>query len=235
MRVLVVEDDSPVAGLLGHFLTSRGHEPRLVSNADAAFEALAGGGVDLILLDHALPGMTGLEFLRRAPARAAGIPVLALSGAATRDDVRAYLEAGALDFLAKPVSLGLLERAITAAEVQIARRVRIRGLPESAPARVLRPHPAMVVLVSEYGRPDWSGTAVSLSTAELKVRPAATVEPGPTVLLSFSPPDAGLALQLFARRARKDPDGYAYRFFNLTAAEFDRVRRLVDRLSAEPA
>ena len=51
------------------------------------------------------PGMSGLEFVQLPPVRAAGIPVVAVSGVATEHQARECLRLGAADFIAKPVPL----------------------------------------------------------------------------------------------------------------------------------
>jgi hypothetical protein len=87
-----------------------------------------------------------------------------------------------------------------------------------------------VSAIQSNGR-EWTGTCVDLSTFGIKVRPDHRLAPAPTVRLSFTPPDGGHSLYVLSAFVRGDePDGYVYRFLNLTAAEFARLDRFVERL-----
>lgn len=233
MRVLVVEDEQRVADLVGTFLASLGHQPRLAPSAEAALAALDTEEPESIILDLILPGMSGLDFLRVIRARDATMPIVAISGAAPWNQARECFKYGVLEFLAKPLSLDLLGDVMAYVAIRAAHREHPAARQPSAARRSPRPRVAIPVRVTEFDRPEWHGTSVDLSVFGMKIRPQGRVEPGPTVLLSFVPPDAGSALQLLSVLVRADPDGVAYRFTDLSVTEFDRLRRLVDRLSAE--
>src|SRR5919108_695674 len=105
MRVLIVEDEEPVAEVFAHYLRQLGHQPVLVRSAEAALDRLTTAAPDAILLDVRLPGMSGLEFLQLPAVRASGVPIVAISGISTEDEARECLRHGAADFMAKPVPL----------------------------------------------------------------------------------------------------------------------------------
>ena len=71
VHTLVVDDDDAVLDLLASLLRGAGHEVTTASDGTRAHDLLVGGSFDLCVLDHDLPGMTGLEIA--GAARAAGI------------------------------------------------------------------------------------------------------------------------------------------------------------------
>jgi CheY-like chemotaxis protein len=79
-RILVVDDDKAVRNAIDAVLSHAGHEVVVAENGHAAVAALAGGPVDVVLLDLFMPGMDGLEAIRVLRERAPRIPVIAMSG-----------------------------------------------------------------------------------------------------------------------------------------------------------
>ncbi|WP_432510994.1 response regulator [Kineococcus sp. SYSU DK001] len=113
-RVLVVEDDPDIRQLVELRLRGLGH--RVVAAADGA-EALAviaeRGAPEVVVLDVAMPGMTGLEVLRtlRAQPEHAGLPAIFLSARVRPEDITAGEELGAI-YLTKPFVVSALAGAI---------------------------------------------------------------------------------------------------------------------------
>jgi len=105
-RILIVDDDPKILGLLSDMVSSLGHE---VETANDGFEALAKVGldIDLILLDVNMPGMDGFEVARsiRKQYLANELPIIMVTGMATREDRIGAVNAGANDFVAKPFDL----------------------------------------------------------------------------------------------------------------------------------
>jgi DNA-binding response OmpR family regulator len=102
-RVLLVEDESPVAELYATVLKLHGHDVRVAPDGLAGLEAIRSGGFDLILVDIRMPRMDGLAMLRTVVAEetAIGTPVVILTN---YDDVIFREEArnlGARDYLLK--------------------------------------------------------------------------------------------------------------------------------------
>ena len=114
-RLLVVDDDAAVRGLVARLLRVTGHSVDEVGSAEEAASRLAAGSPDLILLDMQLPGKSGQQFLEeiRANPRLRLVPVVMITGAATQTRKVKAIEAGATDFIAKPFS-----------HVELAARVR---------------------------------------------------------------------------------------------------------------
>lgn len=105
MRVLIVEDNSRLAGLIGHGIAQRGFSPDLVESIYQAEAALVGASYDAIILDLGLPDGDGLAWLRRARPKAPLPPVLVLTARDGLGDRVAGLDAGADDYLVKPIEI----------------------------------------------------------------------------------------------------------------------------------
>ena len=116
MRLLLVEDNAELAEWVARALTQTGYAVDVLARGDHAEHALLTQPYDLLLLDLSLPGMDGLEVLRRIrknPQRA-NLPVLILTARnATQDKVEG-LNLGADDYLSKPFELAELEARIKA-------------------------------------------------------------------------------------------------------------------------
>jgi two-component system OmpR family response regulator len=114
MRLLLVEDDPEVGGMLTEALRHRGHVVDHVERGADAVWMAAEQRYDVVILDVGLPDLSGLEVCAQLRAQQPVLPVLMLTG---HTDVLARvqgLDAGADDYLAKPVSLAELEARLRA-------------------------------------------------------------------------------------------------------------------------
>jgi diguanylate cyclase (GGDEF)-like protein len=121
MRILIAEDEIPQASLLGSLLRIWGFEPLIVHDGGEALRALqAPNAPHLALLDWGLPDMDGIEICREVRNRSTQpyTYVILLTGRGSRHERLAGLEAGADDFLAKPV-----DEAELKARLNIGRRI----------------------------------------------------------------------------------------------------------------
>jgi DNA-binding response OmpR family regulator len=100
-QLLLVEDDRELAYMLAEYLHLQGHRVTTVGSGEAALERLATLPVDLVVLDIGLPGIDGLDTLRRLRATHA-VPVIMLTARGEEQDRIAGLLAGADDYLPKP-------------------------------------------------------------------------------------------------------------------------------------
>jgi len=100
-QLLLVEDDRELAQMLAEYLHLQGHRVTTVGSGEAALARLATLPVDLLVLDIGLPGIDGLETLRRLRATHA-VPVIMLTARGEEQDRITGLLAGADDYLAKP-------------------------------------------------------------------------------------------------------------------------------------
>ena len=116
LRLLGVEDNPFGRVVLNTILGELGHQAEFIGRGEAAAERIAQGGFDAVLMDMVLPGIDGIEAIRRI--RALGspygrIPIIGVSG--RDDDEAASRAAGADAFLLKPVSPRALATALLAA------------------------------------------------------------------------------------------------------------------------
>jgi two-component system copper resistance phosphate regulon response regulator CusR len=102
IRILVVEDEDPIADFVTRGLREEGYTVERAADGESAWHALSGGGWDVILLDWWLPGPDGLTLLCRLRQTDRSTPVLFLTARdAVSDRVRG-LDGGADDYLCKP-------------------------------------------------------------------------------------------------------------------------------------
>jgi two-component system, OmpR family, response regulator len=166
MRVLVVEDELKMAGLLLRGLSEEGHAADVARTGDDALWMADAVPYDAILLDVMLPGADGFEVCRRLRERGVWAPVIMLTARGAVDDRVAGLDAGADDYLAKPFSFAeLLARLRALARRGAAERPAVLEIGD------LRLDPA--------ARKVWRGeTEIPLSTKEFSLLEAFMRRPG---------------------------------------------------------
>jgi len=108
VRILVVEDEAKIAGLLRRGLREEGHAADVATRGEEALWMAAAHSYDAILLDVMLPGIDGYETCRRLRAQEVWAPVLMLTARDAVDDRVAGLDVGADDYLSKPFSFAEL-------------------------------------------------------------------------------------------------------------------------------
>jgi len=100
-RVLIVEDDQEIAGVLRRTLRQEGHEVRTAADGEEGLTAAAEFLPDLVILDLGLPKLDGVEVLKRLR-RDDDVPVLILTARSELNDRVSGLDTGADDYLVKP-------------------------------------------------------------------------------------------------------------------------------------
>ena len=106
-KILLAEDEKQIADMISFKLTNGGHQMLRAQDGEQAL-ALAGRELpDLILLDAMMPGLGGLEVLRRLKGDSTlrSIPVIMVSAKGHERDVLSGLRGGAIDYIVKPFSL----------------------------------------------------------------------------------------------------------------------------------
>ena len=126
-RILVVDDDTALAEMIGIVLRTEGFDVVFCADGAAAVETWRAERPDLILLDLMLPGMDGIEICTQVRAES-GVPIIMLTARTDTADVVRGLESGADDYIVKPFNPKELVARI---------RTRLRPVTPS-PADVLR-------------------------------------------------------------------------------------------------
>ena len=110
--LLVADDDPAVRQSLERSLTREGYTVELATDGQAALDRLQSGGVDLVLSDLRMPGLTGLELLRHVKAAGFDTDVVLLTAFGTVEEAVQAMKDGAVDFLTKPFQRAQLVRVI---------------------------------------------------------------------------------------------------------------------------
>ena len=138
MRILLVEDHRDSRKNLQRLIERRGHEVVAVATAEEAAVAIAAQPFPFLILDWMLPGKSGLELCRELRVRPRGdeLFILLVTARGATEDLEQALEAGANDYLTKPLDAALLNVRLSVAEQQIRdlaeRNQARRALQESA-------------------------------------------------------------------------------------------------------
>lgn len=114
MRLLLVDDEVRMAAVLKRGLEEDGYRVDVVSTGADALQKAAEFAYDAVLLDVLLPGMSGVEVCRRLRAQWVHAPIIMVSASDSLIDRINGLEAGANDYLLKPVSFAKLTAAVQA-------------------------------------------------------------------------------------------------------------------------
>jgi two-component system KDP operon response regulator KdpE len=132
IRILVVDDEPAIRRALRLPLVELGFQVAEASRGEEALQALRSATYDVVLLDINMPGIGGIETLRRIRSLSPRLPVLMLTVRDQEEDKVEALEMGADDYVTKPFSTRELIARIRAA----VRRVRAPARPEDAPIEI---------------------------------------------------------------------------------------------------
>jgi len=114
MRILIAEDDAPLAGFLRKGLEAEHYAVDVASDGQAACELATAYDYDLLVLDLNLPKRDGVAVLRDVRSTKEGVPILVLTGRTRVEDRVATLDQGADDYVTKPFSFSELSARVRA-------------------------------------------------------------------------------------------------------------------------
>jgi DNA-binding NtrC family response regulator len=127
-RILIVDDDAGQRSLLDSFLRGQGFETIPVSSGERALEVLGQQDIAMMISDVRMPGISGLETLRRVRKERPTLPVLLVTAYADIRDAVHAMRDGAVNYLEKPIDLDeLLTSVRTAAGLEGAVSVKVGG------------------------------------------------------------------------------------------------------------
>ncbi len=112
-KILIVDDEQNVCEFLGEFLQDKGYLVIKARSGSKALRYLEKNNPDLVLLDILMPGMSGLEVLKRIRKLYPDLPVIILTGVKDKQVVDDIINVGPVDFIPKPIDLDVLEKCIS--------------------------------------------------------------------------------------------------------------------------
>lgn len=162
--ILIVEDEKEIRDLLAHYLRKEGFRTSVAPDGETGLARARAERPDLVVLDILLPGMDGLEVLRRirAAGETAGIPIIMLTAKGDETDRVVGLELGADDYIPKPFS----PREVVARIKAVFRRSASRP-PAAAEAPVMTHGDVRLDAARHEVR--YRGKPVSLTSKEFRI------------------------------------------------------------------
>lgn len=175
LKILVIDDDPAVLGVMDEHLNACGYTVLLAQSGAAALEVISRVPPDLVLVDALMPGMTGWDICKtlRASAKTSGIPIIFMTGLTETEHVLRAFEAGAVDYVTKPLRL---EEVTARAGVHIEAAARIR-----AAHAVLDNAGRCLLAVNRAGALVWATPQAGLLAEALEIWPLALPETLPAV------------------------------------------------------
>jgi DNA-binding response OmpR family regulator len=115
--ILIVDDDDAIRGMLYDLLSDK-YECNTASMAEEALQYLEVEKYDAILTDIGMPGLTGVELLKRVHANQSATPVILISGKGSEQDPKALMDLGAFAYVTKPFNLDEIEEVVARAVME---------------------------------------------------------------------------------------------------------------------
>lgn len=166
-RIVVIDDDDLFRESLAQNLLDAGYAVRLFADGPGALEALAeDGAADLVLLDWKMPGMNGIEVLRRLRETSLDAPVIFLTVLTEQIYEEAALLGGAVDFVEKSRSFAILKRRI---ELIVAGSKQHARAPVGPDDQADTAHVGPLTLHHGSHRALWRSTEVPLTVSEFRI------------------------------------------------------------------
>jgi len=117
-RILVVDDEQSVVEVLGEYFSGQGYTVKTASSGEEALSALPEYRPAVVLLDVRMPGIDGVEVLRRIRGSDTSVAVIMVTANEDVDLARETLKLGAFDYVAKPFDFSYLDQAVTLGLIQ---------------------------------------------------------------------------------------------------------------------
>ena len=115
LRVLIVDDEGELVSAIVERLNLRGFQAKGITSGAEALDHLSNTPCDVVLLDVKMPGLGGLEVIKRIKEEHPGLAVILLTGHGSVQDVEVGMGLGAFDYLMKPVDIDVVVRTLLTA------------------------------------------------------------------------------------------------------------------------
>lgn len=112
MVILTIDDEENIRNGLADNFELEGYEVKQAASGEEGLKLIAEGGIDLVITDLRMDGISGSEVVKKVTSEHPGIPIIVLTGHGSIDDATAALKAGAFDFLTKPLDLDHLNKIV---------------------------------------------------------------------------------------------------------------------------
>ena len=112
MTILTIDDEENIRNGLADNFELEGYDVKQAANGEEGLKLIAEGGIDLVITDLRMDGISGSEVVQKVTSEYPGIPIIVLTGHGSIDDATAALKAGAFDFLTKPLDLDHLNKIV---------------------------------------------------------------------------------------------------------------------------
>jgi len=164
-RILVVDDEAPVREVLTEYFATEGYAVEAATSGLEALSAVRGGRADLVLLDVRMPGLDGVQVLRRIRELTDSVPVIMVTANEDVSLARETLTLGAFDYVAKPFDFDYLDRAVAAGLARVADKTDAAPAPSDDPWKRLAR--AVFRVTRAMGQMARTSTGERLETAAL--------------------------------------------------------------------
>ena len=164
-RILVVDDEAPVREVLTEYFATEGYAVEAATSGLEALSAVRGGRADLVLLDVRMPGLDGVQVLRRIRELTDSVPVIMVTANEDVSLARETLTLGAFDYVAKPFDFDYLERAVAAGLARVIDKTNAAPAPSDDPWKRLAR--AVFRVTRAMGQMARTSTGERLETAAL--------------------------------------------------------------------
>lgn len=114
-RILVVDDQESMREMLSELLLMMGYDARAVDGGEQALQSLQKATTDLVITDLNMPGMDGIELMKRIKALYPGLPVIIITGYGTFNTERQVLSSGADGYIPKPCTINRVQETVNQA------------------------------------------------------------------------------------------------------------------------
>jgi DNA-binding NtrC family response regulator len=201
MRILLAEDDHATRRGIAMFLQAAGHEVTQAADGQAALDALRAAAPELVISDIRMPSLDGLSLLARLRERGCEVPVLMMTAFATIEEAVKALQAGAIDYLTKPLNLDELAVRVQRIESQLT---------------LVRENRELRDRLREVEHPQMVGPGKAMSELRRAVERVAADADVPVMIYG----ESGTGKELVARTIHAQSPRARHRFVDVSCAAF---------------